>query len=111
MNSNDKKDPDFLLKKLDLELERLDSVYDDITPPSISSLTLQIKAEAARRRSRERKELLLFWMCSLGLVSIVLALLTASPMVYLIIQMAVPAAALIIAATSRIFRKGYGAEE
>jgi len=111
MNSNDKKGPDFLLEKLDLELNRLDSVYDDITPPSLSALTLQIKAEAVRRRSRERKELLLFWMCSVGLVSIVLSLLTASPLVYLVIQMAIPAAALIVAATSRITRKGYGAEE
>jgi hypothetical protein len=111
MNSNDKKGPEFLLEKLDQELERLDSVYDDIAPPSLSALTLHIKAEAARRRARERKELLLFWMCSVGLVSIVLTLLTASPMMYLVIQMAIPAAALIIAATSRILRKGYGAEE
>ncbi|WP_410512340.1 DUF5345 family protein [Paenibacillus sp. BR2-3] len=111
MNSDNKKIPDPLLERLDLGLKRLDRAYEDITPPSLSALTLQITAESVRLRNRARKELLLFWLLSLGLVGVFLALLNEAPFIYLVIQGAIPAAALIIAAASRIPRKGYGAEE
>ncbi|KGE20943.1 DUF5345 family protein [Paenibacillus wynnii] len=111
MNNEDKKLPDPLLEKLKLGLDRLDNVYSDLNPPSLSALTLRIKAEAINRRNRERKEMLLFWLLSLCLMGSCLILLLEAPLFYLVIQGAVPAAALVIAAVIRLTRKGQGAAE
>ena len=111
MNEEEKKLSDPLLEKLVLELNRLDNVYPDRNPPSLSALTLQIQAEALNRRNRERREMLLFWLLSLCLMSSFLILLTKAPVYYLLIQGAIPATALIIAAVFRLTRKRQGAEE
>jgi len=105
MSSDDRKTPDPLIEKLVLELERLDNVYADITLPSLGALTMQIQAEAVRRRVRLRNELLLFWLLAVGLLGICLVLLNAAPLFYLMLQAVIPAVALVVAAVSRISRK------
>lgn len=111
MDNDDRRVSDPLLEKLSLELERLDSVYEDSTPPSLSVLTLQIMNEAVRRRQRQRKEMLLFWMLSLCLIGSCLLILSAAPLYYLMIQAAIPITAFLIPAVFRITQKGQGAEE
>lgn len=111
MNNEDNKQPDLLVEKLKSGLDRLDNVYSDLNPPSLSTLTLQIKAEAVNRRNRERKEILLFWLLSLCLMGSCLILLMEAPLFYLLIQGAVPAVALVVAVILRLNRKGRGAEE
>mgnify|MGYP000568748622 CR=1 FL=1 len=111
MNSEDKNLPDPLLEKLVSGLDRLDDVYMDLNPPSLSTLTLQIETEALHRRNRERKEMMLFWLLSLFLMGSCLILLLKAPLYYLVIQGAVPATALVIAVSFHINRKRQGTEE
>lgn len=83
-----------LLNKLSAGLERLDAQYDDISPPSLPAMEQFLAAEALRRRRQSRKELLLFWLAALFLLSIILTVLGSAPVVYWILQGAIPLAAL-----------------
>jgi 4-amino-4-deoxy-L-arabinose transferase-like glycosyltransferase len=83
-----------LLNKLSAGLERLDAQYDDISPPSLPAMEQFLVAEALHRRRQNRKELLLFWLAGLFLLSIILAVLSSAPVVYWILQGAIPLAVL-----------------
>ncbi|WP_379131406.1 DUF5345 family protein [Paenibacillus sp. sgz500958] len=105
MKNDGNKVQDPLIEKLTLELERLDHMYAEITPPSLSALTKQIEAEAVKRRTRMRNELLLFLLLAVVLVGTCLTLLNAAPLAYLALQGIIPVVALGVAAISRMFRK------
>ncbi|MNI94169.1 hypothetical protein D3C73_1522230 [compost metagenome] len=61
-----------------------------------------LAAEALRKRRQNRKELLLFLLAALFLLSIVLTLLGSAPVVYWILQAAIPLFALGGLAAARI---------
>ncbi|CAM4521117.1 DUF5345 family protein [Paenibacillus typhae] len=94
-----------LLNKLSAELDRLDAQYDDIPAPSLPAMQQFLAAEAIRRRRQSRRELLLFWLAALFLLSIVLAVLGFAPAVYWVLQAVIPLAALGGLAAVRIRRR------
>ncbi|ETT72113.1 hypothetical protein C173_15389 [Paenibacillus sp. FSL R7-277] len=75
-----------LLGKLSAELDHLDMLYADVTPPSLPELEHLIAGEAVRRRKRRRKELLLFILVALVLVTIVISILSTAPVLYWSLQ-------------------------
>lgn len=91
-----------LLHKLSAELERLDRQYDDISPPSLLELEQFIAEESLRRRHRERKELLLFCIVSLVLISVFLAVLGIAPIAFIALQVVFPIMAFVVLAARRI---------
>ncbi|WNS43003.1 YxlC family protein [Paenibacillus sp. MMS20-IR301] len=82
-----------LLGRLSAELENLDKQYADAAPPSLPELEQLIAAETARRSSRQRKDLLIFCIVALIVLSIVLAILSSAPVLYLGLQVLIPLAA------------------
>lgn len=105
------KEQELYLHKLTEELNRLDAQYDDITPPSVQELEWLMAESAVQRKSRERKELLLFWAVSLIMVSAFLSILGSAPMIYWIIQAVIPVAGLTGLVIARIRRYREGARE
>lgn len=105
------KEQELYLRKLTEELNRLDAQYDDITPPSVQELEWLMAESAMQRKSRERKELLLFWVVSLVMVSAFLSILGSAPMIYWIIQAVIPVVGLTGLAIARIRRDREGARE
>lgn len=105
------KEQELYLRKLTEELNRLDAQYDDITPPSVQELEWLMTESVVQRKSRERKELLLFWVVSLVMVSTFLSILGSAPMIYWIIQAVIPVAGLTGLAIARIRRYREGARE
>ncbi|GGG11477.1 hypothetical protein GCM10010912_64830 [Paenibacillus albidus] len=97
------------LLRLKGELERLDEHYDDIAVPSLSEFEQMIAVESERRRRQYRKELLLFWLVSLVLLSICLAVLGSAPAVYWALQAIIPAVGLAGLAASHFKRRRAGA--
>lgn len=83
-----------LLRKLTLDLERLDERLDHIPPPSVPEMEHFLAAEAVRRRRQSRKELLLFLLAAIFLISAVLAALGSAPVIFWILQAVFPLAAL-----------------
>jgi 4-amino-4-deoxy-L-arabinose transferase-like glycosyltransferase len=83
-----------LLNKLSAELERLDAQYDDIPAPSLPVMQQFLAAEAIRRRRQGRRELLLFLLAAIFLLSIVLAVFGFAPAVYWVLQAVIPLALL-----------------
>lgn len=75
-----------LLRKLTAGLERLDAQLDNISPPSLPEMEHFLAAEAIRRRRQSRKELLLFLLVALFLLSAVLTALGSAPVIYWILQ-------------------------
>ncbi len=75
-----------LLNKLSAELENLDRQYDDVTPPSLPELEQLIASEALRRSRQRRKELLLFILLALVLITAVISILSSAPVLYLSLQ-------------------------
>lgn len=83
-----------LLNKLSAGFDSLDAQYDDISPPSLPVMQHFLAAEALRLRRQSRKEMLLFWLAALFLLSIILTVLGSAPVVYWILQAVIPLAAL-----------------
>jgi hypothetical protein len=105
------KESELLFHKITGELNRLDEQYDDITPPSLQELEWLIADGDLRRKSRARKELVLFWMVSLILVSTCLSILGSAPTIYWIIQGIIPIAGVSVLAVAKIRRNREGAQE
>ncbi|AIQ60943.1 YxlC family protein [Paenibacillus borealis] len=100
-----------LLNKLSAELESLDLQYADVTSPSLPELEQLIAAEAIRRMKRQRKELLIFCLVALVLLSIVLSILSSAPALYWGLQALIPLAALVSMGAARIRLRREEAEE
>ncbi|WP_339318860.1 YxlC family protein [Paenibacillus sp. FSL R10-2734] len=111
MEKDKDKEPELYLQKLSDELNRLDAHYDDITPPSLQELERLMADAAVHRKSRERKELLVFWGISLILICAFLSILGSAPMIYWIIQAIIPIAGLGGLGIARIRRNREGAQE
>lgn len=105
------KETELFLHKITSEFNRLDAQYDDVTPPSLQELEWLIADGVARRQQKTRKELMLFWIISLILLSSCLAILSSAPVVYLILQGIIPIAGLSGLAVSRIRRRREGVQE
>jgi peptidoglycan/LPS O-acetylase OafA/YrhL len=91
-----------LLNKLSAELESLDLQYADVAPPSLPELEQLVAAEALRRSKQRRKELLVFCLVALILLSIVLSVLSSAPALYWGLQALIPLAALGCLVVARI---------
>ncbi|MRN56955.1 YxlC family protein [Paenibacillus monticola] len=104
-------DQELFLQKLTGELHRLDAQYDDLNPPSIQELERLIASEAVRRNRQARKELLLFWLISLILLSSCLAVLSSAPAIYWVVQALIPVVGLSGLAVAHIRRRREGAED
>ncbi|CQR58252.1 putative membrane protein [Paenibacillus riograndensis SBR5] len=107
---NTEKD-DELLQMLSGDLERLDAQYDDISPPSLPGLKRLIAEEALRRQHQRRRELQMFLLVALFMVSIVMVSLGLAPVIYWILQAAVPIAGLGCLAVVRLRLRREDAEE
>lgn len=99
------------LHKLTEELNRLDEHYNDITPPSLQELERLMADSAVRTKQKARKELILFWLVSLIMLSSFLTILSSAPLVYLIAQGIIPIAGLCGLGVSRIRRSREGVQE
>ncbi|WP_150273545.1 DUF5345 family protein [Paenibacillus tepidiphilus] len=102
---------DNLLHKLQMELERMDELYDEISHPPVADMERFVADELLRRQRRQRRELLLFIMAALVLLSIFLAVLGYAPVVFLLLQVAFPSAVLLGLGARRLARRKEGAEE
>lgn len=111
MEKEKDKEHDVCLHKLTEELNRLDAQYDDITPPSLQELEWLMADGVAWSQRKARKELMLFWLVSLFLLSLCLTVLSSAPIVYLIAQSIIPIAGLCGLVISRIRRRREGAQE
>lgn len=105
------KESKLYLHKLTEELNRLDAQYDDIAPPSLQELELLMADGAAWNKHKSRKELILFWLVSLILISICLTILSSAPIVYLIVQGIIPIVGLCGLVVSRVRSRREGAQE
>ncbi|ULO08283.1 YxlC family protein [Paenibacillus sp. 19GGS1-52] len=104
-------DQELFLQKLTGELHRLDAQFDDINAPSLQELERFLVAETVRSNRQARKELLLFWLISLILLSSCLAVLSSAPAIYWVVQALIPVVGLSGLAGAYIRRRREGAED
>lgn len=100
-----------LLSQLTAKLDILDAQFDDHGLPSLPELEQLIASEATRRHRQNRKELLVFVLIALILLSIFLTAMGTVPVLYWVLQAAFPLAALGILAILRVMPGREDAEE